>query len=366
MLSQRFPEHFDGILSCSPGFRLPRAAVAEAWDSQAFAAVARAASLSDRNNQPFLNRTFTEDDLLLVSKAVLAACDDLDGARDGMVQNFTACTTAVVQPKLAAVSCQADKNESCLSPLQISALKKVFDGATTSKGEKAYASWAWDAGLSGKVGALYNQGWRIWKLGAYGAQNNSAINLTLGASALPSIFVTPPVAVATAGGGAGAYALSFDVDRYREVLGNTTDTFRQSALEFMKADSTDLAAFNNRGGKLVIAHGVSDPVFSILDTIAWWTEVNNRERGRAADFVRLFAVPGMNHCAGGPSTDQFDAFRALVDWVEKRVAPERIVATAGMSTPWPGRTRPLCAYPTQARYAGTGSLEVAENFVCRN
>ena len=81
----------------------------------------------------------------------------------------------------------------------------------------------------------------------------------------------------------------------------------------MMASSTDLAAFKNRGGKLIIVHGVSDPVFSIKDTMNWWTEVNRANNGRADDFVRLFAVPGMNHCSGGPATDQFDAFTALVN-----------------------------------------------------
>src|SRR5258708_37053146 len=136
----------------------------------------------------------------------------------------------------------------------------------------------------------------------------------------------------------------------------------------MKADSTDLSAFKARGGKLVIAHGVSDPVFSILDTIDWWNALNKANGGRAAEFARLFPVPGMNHCAGGPSTDRFDAFGALVNWVEKGVAPDRIAATARMGTPWPGRTRPLCAYPAQARYVparGTGSIEDADNFACQ-
>ncbi len=86
---------------------------------------------------------------------------------------------------------------------------------------------------------------------------------------------------------------------------------------------------------------------------------------KAADFVRLFAVPGMNHCSGGPSTDQFDAFTALVNWVEKSTPPDSIIAKAGVATPWPGRTRPLCAWPKQARYNGSGSIEDAANFSCR-
>ena len=365
MLSQRFPAHFDGILACSPGFNLPRAAVAEAWDSQAFAEVARASNLLDANNQPHVNKTFTDQDLELVSRAVLEACDALDGAPDGMVQNFTACTTAAVSPRLSAITCSSVKTESCLSSAQVTALKKVFGGARTSKGEAAYAGWAWDAGVGGKVGAAYNLGWRIWKLGPYAAPANAAINLTLGASALPSIFVTPPVPVAMTGGGAAAYALAFNVEKYRQALTNTSGEFRQSSLEFMKADSTDLSAFKARGGKLVIVQGVSDPVFSILDTIGWWNALNKANRGRAAEFARLFAVPGMNHCAGGPSTDQFGAFAALVDWVEKGVAPDRIAATARQGTPWPGRTRPLCVYPAQAHYKGAGSVEDMASFACQ-
>jgi hypothetical protein len=136
-------------------------------------------------------------------------------------------------------------------------------------------------------------------------------------------------------------------------------------LDFMMASSTDLSAFKSRGGKMVIVHGVSDPVFSINDTIHWWNDVNKANNGAAAEFVRLFAVPGMNHCAGGPATDQFDAFTALVNWVEKSTAPTKIVATAGGATPWPGRTRPLCAYPQQARYNGSGSVDDAASFSCK-
>ncbi len=315
MMSQRFPDYFDGILACSPGLRLPRAAVAEAWDSQAFAAAARAANLTDANNQPLINKSFSDEDLRLVSSAVLDACDRLDGVTDGMVQSFSACTTAVVEPTLSALTCAGAKTDSCLSRAQVTALKTVFGGARTSSGEMAYAGWAWDAGIGGKIADTYNQGWRSWKLGAYSAPGNSAINLTLGASALATIFVTPPAATSSTGMPAAAYALAFDVNGYRRALSNTAEMYRESALDFMKADSTDLSAFKSHGGKLMIAHGVSDPIFSILDTINWWSDVNTANGGRASRFVRLFAVPGMNHCSGGPSTDQFDAFGALVNWV---------------------------------------------------
>jgi feruloyl esterase len=73
----------------------------------------------------------------------------------------------------------------------------------------------------------------------------------------------------------------------------------------------------------------------------------------------------MNHCGGGPSTSQFDAFSALVDWVENDKAPESITGTAPANTPWPGRTRPLCAYPELPRYKGSGDIHLAESFECR-
>jgi hypothetical protein len=364
MMSQRFPAYFDGILACSPGFRLPRAAVAEAWDSQALAVAAREGNVYDANNQPHLNKTLSDEDLALVSNAVLSACDGLDGTQDGMVQDFPACTTAVVRPRLEAIICRGAKGDVCLSRAQVTALETVFDGARTSTSVAVYSGWAWDAGIGGKIGTIYNQGWRSWKLGAYGAPANSAINLTLGAGALSGIFATPPVPTPSTGGPA-AYALGIEIDGAFRALSTTSGAYRTASLDFMKADSTDLSVFRNRGGKLLIAHGVSDPIFSILDTINWWKDVDRVNGGRADRFVRLFAVPGMNHCAGGPSTDQFDAFGALVGWVEQGSAPDRIVATARSATPWPGRTRPLCAYPKQARYTGHGSIEDADSFACR-
>ena len=196
-------------------------------------------------------------------------------------------------------------------------------------GEMLYAPWVWDAGIGGKVGSAYQQGWRMWKLGPYDAPGYSALNLTLGARSLAG-------GVRHSAGARGVYGriagqLQPELRhrfRPRSALSATTETYRESALEFTKADSTDLSGFKRRGGKLIIVHGVSDPVFSIQDTVNWWNELNALNGDRASQFVRLFAVPGMTHCAGGPSTDQFNAFAALVDWVEKGRAPERIIATA--------------------------------------
>jgi len=366
MMSQRFPTYYDGIVSMAPGFTLPKAATfGESWDSQAFAEVARATGVYDRFGQPFLNKTFTDDDLVLVSSAVLGACDALDGLSDGIVDNFPACTSAVVGPRLAELTCRGLKEPACLSAPQVTSLLKVFAGPKNSQGQPLYADWPWDAGIGGKVGNTYFQGWRAWKIGAFHSPTNSAINITLGAGAISAVFTTPPTPAASYGADLTTYLLDFSFDFDAPRIFATSRMYTESAWDFMMASSTDLSTYRDRGSKFILIHGVSDPIFSINDTINWWNDVNRINGGTAADFVRLFAVPGMAHCGGGPATDQFDALSAVVNWVEKGIAPDRIIATAGKNTAWPNRTRPLCPYPKQARYKGTGSIEDASNFVCR-
>ena len=366
MMSQRFPTYFDGILACSPGFQLPKAAMfGEAGATQAYAELAKSMGIYDRFGQPLLNKTFSDEDLDLAATAVLGACDALDGLADGIIDDFRHCTSETVASKLAAVTCKGPKRNTCLSAAQIAALNKVMAGARNSKGELLYGDWAWDRGIGGQNGNTFYQGWRAWKIGAYEAPQNSAISTSLGSFAIGAIFSTPPTPVPASGAAPLAHLLGIDFDRDGPKIFATSGEFNQSAWDFMMASSTDISAFKSHGGKLILVHGVSDPIFSIQETVRWWEQVNTVNNGNAAEFTRLFAVPGMNHCGGGPATDQFDAFGALVNWVEKDQAPDQIIATAGPVSPWPGRTRPLCAYPKQARYKGSGSIDDASNFSCR-
>ena len=365
MMSQRFPEHFDGILAVGPGINIPKAITASAWDTQRLAAVTKQHGHRDRSGQPFVNKAFTDDDLAIAGAAVIAACDALDGLTDGIVDDFPRCTTAVVKPKLDAVTCTGTST-GCLAAAQIEALMAVFDGPKDSQGRATYVSWPWDAGVGhkGSMSELFLS-WRSWKLGPYNATDNSGLNIAFVSSAASAILATPPVPRAMHGADLASYMIDVSVDEHVARTAAAGGIYRESVDSFMKADSTDLARFATRGGKIIVVHGVSDGIFSINDSIAWWKGVDAARGGKAADTVRLFAVPGMGHCRTGPATDQFDAFATLVDWVEKSVAPDRIIAKARPSSPWPGRTRPLCAYPSQARYTGTGSIEDAANFVCK-
>jgi feruloyl esterase len=132
-----------------------------------------------------------------------------------------------------------------------------------------------------------------------------------------------------------------------------------------------MTVFKALGGKMIVYHGQSDPVFSYNDTANWYSALAANHHGHASDFVRFFSVPGMNHCEGGPATDQFDALTALVSWVERGTAPDRLLASVSASNPevpptWSGsRTRPLCPYPKIARYNGSGDIESAASFSCQ-
>ena len=128
---------------------------------------------------------------------------------------------------------------------------------------------------------------------------------------------------------------------------------------------TNLAVFAGRGGKQIFYHGMSDPWFSAFDTVGYFERLMKDNGGveQASGFSRLFLVPGMGHCSGGPGAlDRFDLLGAVVDWAENGKAPQSVVATGASS---PGVSRPLCNYPLHAHYTGQGDTKDAANFECR-
>jgi len=354
VFAQRFPEQFDGIVAAAPAFAVPKAAIAEVWDTQTFSALAVQEGMTQKNGLPDMARTFSEKDFAIVTEAVAKACDADDGVVDGMVQNVAQCTALRVRPAIDARTCAGAKTAGCLTHQQVDALFRSLGGPLDSKNRPLYAPWPWDLGIG-------TEQWRIWKLGIPGAMD--AINVMLGSPALSALFVTPPAVVAATPEANLRYQLEFNFDRDAPKIFGRTAEFPRSGWELVGAQSTDLARFRGRGGKLIVPHGGSDPIFSIDDTIEWWRKVDLENHGAAANFVRVYAVPGMNHCAGGPATDQFDALSAVVNWVETGIAPDRILAKAGPTSPWPGRTRPLCPYPQFAHYR-SGDLNQADSFAC--
>ena len=358
MLSQRFPAYFNGIVAGDPGWQEPKAAIAGSWNAQTLAPLA---TRLDTQGLPYLPDTLTTADLTLVGNAVLKACDILDGLEDGIVDNYPACTNRKVYPQLDALNCPGAKTASCLTAGQISALKKIFAGPRNSKGEPLYATWPWDPGI-GIDTANSVQAWSIGTQAAPGKPLvNNATKVALGGGSLSMLWVAPPNILPVTALENNFFHFNFDNDAPK--IFETSGVYNQSAVEFAEPNSTDLRNFERHRGKLIIYQGLADGAFSANDIKHWYEEMD--DENQAARFSRLYMVPGMGHCGGGPATSQFDVFTPLVNWVENDIAPNSIVATAPASgTPWPNRTRPLCPFPLQTRYNGSGSIEVAANFTC--
>jgi pimeloyl-ACP methyl ester carboxylesterase len=347
----RYADQYDGILAGNPGTRLPLAAIANIAGAQKYAAMATTAG--------DLGTGFTAAERTLVSNAVLAKCDALDGAADGLVQDTGACQAAF-QLARDVPTCAGARDGTCLSAAQKASVASLFGGATTSTGTKIYASFPYDAGLN-------TGNWAQWKF-------SNSLNLDSGAVGV--IWQVPPES--PTGFNGPNFTLTGNVDTMLAKVNATGGIYTESALSFMTPPNpSNLSVLKNRGAKLMVYHGTADPIFSSDDTTAWYDALRSANNGDANNFARFYRVPGMNHCGSGPSTDQFDMLTPLVNWVEKGQAPDSVLASArgagnagGVNTDVPaswsaGRSRPLCPYPQVARYRGTGDLESAASFSCQ-
>jgi feruloyl esterase len=307
--AQRYPADFDGIVAGAPAYYPSHIQGMQVWT---------AAINANQRGGPLGEREFA-----LVNDAVIAACDALDGVADGVLEDPAACR---FDPK--SLVCTDRSAAACLSPEQAETVAATYRGPVDSTGHSLFPG-------------LARGSERAWR--------------TL----------------------SGDRPLGLAYDTYaRLVLDDPQWDFRSfdAARDIPLAverigpllDSADpnLDAFVERGGKLVLYHGWSDPGIPAAGTIRYYDQVRSALGADAADSVRLFMVPGMGHCRGGTGTDSFDAVEALDAWVTRGAAPERIEA-ARVENGGVVRTRPLCAYPKRAVYDGSGSSDDSANFVCR-
>ncbi|PCI53352.1 MAG: tannase/feruloyl esterase family alpha/beta hydrolase [Alphaproteobacteria bacterium] len=365
VLSQRFPEHYDGIVAGAPVLHLPLGPMSGVYTTQIFADLAQQMNITLPNGDPDIARTFSDPDLMIVRESVLNACDALDGLKDGIVNDMARCQTARVLPELTSMICEDEKADSCLLSIQVKAIQKAMRGPVNSSGRQLYADWPWDGGISGFDGKKYNMGWRSGWLGRSGDGARSAMKLSY-APVLAVLYSTPPQ---TPIGRADAleYSLSYNFDTDPSLIWAVDEIYNQSPADLFFSDQTNLTPFKAAGGKLIIYHGASDSSVSMNDTRNWFKQAMQDTDGGIDSFSRLYLVPGMGHCRGGPSTDTFDLFAQVTNWVERGIAPESVVATASKPEYFnvSERSRPICPFPKQAIYNGTGNVNIADSFSCK-
>jgi pimeloyl-ACP methyl ester carboxylesterase len=315
LATQRYPLQFDGVVSGDPAMRTGYSQIANAWNAAAF----NQSAPKNAQGQPISGEAFSDGDKKLLTDSILNECDELDGLKDGMIFDFKACH---YNPDV--LTCKGAKADDCLSSAQVGALQKAFAGPRDSQGIDPYVGRPYDAGVA------------IFSPGTFG---------TVLPQSRPGMFGRPNP------------SMSVDVDAMeRRAASDPVEALTDTTW-------TNLSDFAAHGGKLIFFHGLSDPVFSPYDTLRYYNEVAKANGGadQVQSWSRIFLVPGMNHCAGGPALDRFDALGAVVKWVEKGEAPDSIVATGKH---FPGVSRPLCAYPKHAQYKGSGDPQDAANFVC--
>jgi feruloyl esterase len=313
-MAQRHPTYFDGIVVGAPAMRTNFSGIGDEW----VATVLNRLAL-DRSGEPDARRALSDADRKTVIDGLLAACDGADGLGDGIVADPIGCR---FDPHSS--TCAGPKADGCLSGRQVDALRMAFAGPKDSKGRQVYPGFPFDTGIVATQG-------------------------------IPGLLAGSLNPV-----GPRFTATEMDVDLRAEKA--AADPVMQLTATW---GWTNLSTFASHGAKLLFYHGVSDPWFSALDTVDYYERMTQANGGASVvrGWSRLFLVPGMGHCGGGPATlDSFDMLGAIVDWVEQGKAPESIVATGRT---WPGRSRPLCPYPTHAHYRGTGDAEDAASFECR-
>ena len=365
VFSQNFPDYYDGIVAGDPVYDLESIALSEVYGVEAMAAITPAPIAKLANGSPILYPAFPEADQKLFTSALLSACDKLDGTADGVIDDLPACrakfdpATFVFLDTGKPLQCTGAKNATCLSPAQIGAIKKINQGPRNSLGEaiRTPASAAIRDGVKATTFGYPYDGGFMAPAGIpsrkIGTATSTPGDFALGLGQIPYYWMTPS--------NPSYNPLSFDFDK------DMANLRRESPL-IAASTSTDISEFKNRGGKIIWYHGVSDPGPPVLGTIAYYDALSSRNgEEETKKFARLYLVPNMGHCRGGPATDQFDLLTPLVSWVERGTAPQEVIASGTNFTSAPAaRSRPLCPYPAQARYTGPagGDLANAGNYAC--
>lgn len=325
MEARRYPEDYDGIIAGAPAADWTGMTASFIWNWQAIFQAKGAENLPLK--------------IPAVSSAIRAKCDMNDGVQDGVLENPHSCP---FDP--AELQCRAGNQADCLTAPEVDALRKIYVGPRLKNAKRVFAGFpVGDEDIPLNAGGWLAKGPE--GTGAFGAEFFRWM-----------VYQDPKWKME-----------NFVLDRdYPNALGRMGP--------IVDSHDPDLRGLVRRGAKLIIYHGWSDARIQADATLMYYNAVRRRIGGAATQrHVRLFMVPGMAHCTGGPGPDEFDMLSHLDAWVERGTAPDRVVASKYQSGSGGHsekvrkliRTRPLCAWPKTAQYRGTGSTDDEANFVCR-
>ena len=306
MSAQRYPEDFDAILAGAPANNHSRLQVSGIAISSPILREPTAAVPAAK--------------LALVTRAVLEACDGRDGVKDGFLNDPRACSFDV-----GRLQCTGSDTESCLTAPQTETMKRAYAPVRLANGELVFPG-----------------------------KDPGSESAWVGVSGTPSAL--PLIGLRIAHGDTAWDPKTFDLERdLKLVLDNVGSV--------TNAIDADLGAFKARGGKLLLYHGWNDGLIAAGNTLNYYESVVKQMGRGQDDWVRVFMMPGVGHCAGGVGPNQVNWMAALERWRESGKAPDRVDA-ARVAGNRVEMTRPLCPYPLIARYTGVGSTNDAQNFVC--
>jgi Tannase and feruloyl esterase len=330
---QRYPDDFDGIVG--GGYVADRT---------------KLMTMFDWTERALLGAEIQPYKIPAMAKATLAACDARDGLRDGLIDRPDLCK---FDP--AVLTCKGADGPNCLTPAQVTAWRKILDGPVNSEGKHLFPGYS--PGHEGDYPA-YITGFGIM----HGYPSSDFMYM----DNFMRWFVFGPT-----------------FDSVRDFNYDTSVGYLEPYKKDQDATQTDLSAFKAHGGKLILYNGWADHSTPPLRAVEYYEGVRKTMGSATTDqFVRLFMAPGLWHCTGGPGPNQFGGIRqegykkndpendimgALDRWVEKGVAPEKLIAIKYKDDD-PSeavlRTRPICPYPQVATYKGSGSIDEASNFTC--
>ncbi len=324
MLSQRWPNDFDGIVARAPAGNIIGLHLQ-------FNRIAKAVRNPAGNLNPGKQT--------LLAKAVLAKCDKLDGLEDGIISRPAACNYDPAELRCAN---GADTGDSCLSDAQIATVRTVTSPIATRDG-----TWSHPGYNPGAENSAKGWGEYVWpSVSVFGGDSLQGV---FSDGFLRSFVTRDP----------GFDTKTWDANQWLASLSLVGALY--------EAFNPDLSGLKARGAKLILWNGTNDTAISPRDTARYYQRVVEKMgRDTADDTVELFLAPGVGHCAGGAGPDQVDLMKALTTWVEKGTPPSRqaLVLTKQDASGQPVMTRPMCKFPAWPRYKGSGDVNAATSFEC--